>query len=204
MKKYYLLILYSFLFFYSSSQNISIIENYESMNFEIKENNKLIAEFPFGRFYGYQQQDNKFFFIDCINSRISEYGEICYFDVKSKKTVYTGVFSGSSFYVTKDLKKMVVSCLTDTKQANDIEDVFGIIPNTKQYPLNIAIYDFDNLKKIQEFSLAENIAQEKLSCMYVELLPKSDNQLQIRFGEYDSSVKVNCGILDLKEMKFLQ
>ena len=198
MKKAFLIFISIFIYTSCTAQEYSVKENYDTMNFEIVNNDIVIYELAFGNFCGYQQVKNKIFFIDNAKSNIYEYGEVCYFDCNLNKMVYTGIFSGSSFYVTDDLKFLIATTLLESKTESDIGDVFGLGINTKQYPLNISVYDLDNSTKIKDVSFREKLDEEKLENFYVELTPVSKTKIQIDYCIYDSTYKINCGIVSIE------
>lgn len=63
----------------ASSKSFVIKENYDTMSFEIIHNNQIKFTLPFSRYCGYQTFDNKCYFIDCVESRVFEYGELFFF-----------------------------------------------------------------------------------------------------------------------------
>lgn len=183
-----------------NAKQYTIKEDYDSMSFEILEDSTIVSELPFNRFCGYQQVDNKFYFIDCLNSRITEYGEICFFDCNLKKIVYTKIYSGSSFYVSTDTNFLVVSSLIEFGKEYEIEDVFNIGINPKRQPLGVSIYNLNNFTKLKDFFFYDKIKNYDYSDLYISFKELPKNQLKINFGIYDSDFKIDCGILDLNTL----
>ena len=69
----------------AESYSIKVHENFETMEYEIVLNNNVVEVLPFSYFYGYQIHNDRIYFIDTGNSRISEYGRLLFYDVKKKK-----------------------------------------------------------------------------------------------------------------------
>ncbi len=202
MKRSFLIIISIFLYFSCGAQSYSINENYESMNFEIIKNEKIIYTFPFGKFCGYQQVNNKFFFIDCskTNSILTfEYGELFYYDCNLNKLKYTGIFSGSSFLVIENLDFLIATSLIETQIESDIDDVFSVTLQQRKYPLNISVYNLKNYTKIKEYSFIDKINESKFENLYIILNLISKDKLKVDYGIYDSTYKINCGIINLKD-----
>ena len=112
--------------------------------------------------------------------------------------IYTGIFSGSNFYLTKKSNYIVVSSLLDVSQSSDIVDIFGLEMPSEKFPLNVEIYDLYNLKKIKEFSFYDKIANQNLNFLYIQFYELSGNKLEIKFGILDTTKKIHAGIIDLE------
>lgn len=123
-KKVFLIIINTYIFFSCFAKNMNINKNYELMQFEIIDNDKIIAKLPFSRFHGYKKTNNKIFFIDVYKTKITEYGELCFFDEEKNNLFYTGVYSGSQFLILEDLNLLVTSSLLESTSEFDIEDIF--------------------------------------------------------------------------------
>jgi hypothetical protein len=203
MKRSFLIIISIFLYFSCVAQAYSINENYSSMNFEIIKNDKIIYTLPFGRFCGYQKVNNNYFFIDCSKAKgilAHEYGEICYYDSKIDKLKYTGIFSGSSFLIIGDYNFLIATTLIESQTKSDIDNVFGITLNQRKYPLNISVYSLNNSTKIKEYSFIDQINESKLENLYIKFTLISKEEIKIDYGIYDSTYKLYCGIIKLKDL----
>ena len=182
----------------ASAKSFDVIENYETMNFEILVNNQIKYKLPFSRYCGYQPVGNRCYFIDCAESTIFEYGELCFFDSKSGMILYTGIMSGSEFLVTK--KHIVASSLTDEETENDIEDVFGLGLTGKKYPLDITIYDCKKYKEIKSFDLEEYRQGYDLASLFINLIDLSDEKIKVEYGVYDTTIIIPIGTIDLQTL----
>ena len=201
MKKF--LIFLSGLFFFVScatTKPFVIKENYVTKNFEILENNKLRYTLPFSRYCGYQAVDDRCYFIDCSESRIFEYGELCFFDYKTEKFLYSGIKSGSSFIITKNY--IVASSLVNVETSSDIEDVFGIGLNKKEYPLNISIYDTKEYKNIKSFDLEKYREGHDFNSLFINIITDSPNEkVKVEYGIYDTNMIIPIGSINLKTLE---
>lgn len=200
MKRFLFIFLIFFVCIPCRAHGYSVNENYDSMNFEIIDNNKVVFELSFERFRGYQQIENKIFFIDCSKSKISEYGELCYFDCDLMKIKYTNIFSGSSFCISEDSNYLIVSALYESKKMPDIEDVFGLGIQSKKFPLNISVYDFNIMTKLKEYSFVEKLDENKLENYYIEIISLSNDEIKIQYGIYDTTQKIDCGVLEFSNL----
>ena len=70
--------------------------------------------------------------------------------------------------------------------------------SSKKFPLNIEIYELNNLKKIKEFNFYEKIKNQNLNFLYIQFYELSDNKLEIKFGILDTTKKIHAGIIDLE------
>ncbi len=200
--KYIFMVIFFFLSLNCFSQTLNIKSNYETSQYEIYSNENRIYSLPMGIFYGFQVADRKVFFIDCSNSRINRYGEICYFDTATQNLIYTGIMSGSVFYVNKKNDCIIVSSLFDTKEETDVSDIFNTGYNTKRYPLNMEIFSYTDFKKEKSYDFSTKIDMKQISFLYLEFEEKEKTKLIIQYGCLDSLYKIPIGSLDLKTLEF--
>ena len=202
MKKFLSLFIFiSVLIFTSCAENYSVNENYDLMQFEINCNGKVIYSLPFKNFAGCQKVSDKFVFIDCSHSRISEYGEIFYFDFKTKQLKYTGIYSGAAFYISENSKYLLASTLVEDSKKSDIEDIFGTgLDGPKKYPLNLVLYDFSSKDVLAEFNFKKQLENQNLCDLYLDLKEIAKDAVSISYGIYDTTNKINIGILDLNTL----
>lgn len=201
-RKVFLIIINTYIFFSCFAKNMNIHKNYELMQFEIIDNDKIIAKLPFSRFYGYQKTNNKIFFVDVYKTKITEYGELCFFDEEKNNFFYTGVYSGSQFLVLEDLNLLITSSLLESTSEFDIEDIFGFSSEIKKYPLNITIFEFDSYKKLKEYNFKELLKYNEYENLYSDFKLINSNQLKISYGIYDTSQEINIGIIDLISLEY--
>lgn len=201
-KKVFLIIINTYIFFSCFAKNMNINKNYELMQFEIIDNDKIIAKLPFSRFQGYKKTNNKIFFIDVYKTKITEYGELCFFDEEKNNLFYTGVYSGSQFLILEDLNLLVTSSLLESTSEFDIEDIFGLSSEIKKYPLNITIFEFDSYKKLKEYNFKELLKYNEYENLYSDFKLINNNQLKISYGIYDTSQEINIGIIDLISLEY--
>lgn len=190
------------IFFPCFAKNMNIHKNYELMQFEILANDKIVEKLPFSRFHGYQKANNKIFFVDVYKTKITDYGELCFFDEEKNSLFYTGIYSGSQFLVLKELNLLITSSLLENVSEFDIEDVFGLNNEIKKYPLNIIIFEFNSYKKLKEYNFKELLKYTEYENLYSDFKLINRNQLKISYGIYDTSQKINIGIIDLISLEY--
>ena len=78
----------------AESYSVKVHENFETMEYQIILNNNVVEVLPFSSFYGYQIHNDRIYFIDTENSRISEYGRLFFYDVKKREIIYTQIETG--------------------------------------------------------------------------------------------------------------
>lgn len=198
----FLIIINICIFFSCFAKNMNIHKNYELMQFEILDNDKIIEKLPFSRFHGYQKANNKIFFVDVYKTKITDYGELCFFDEEKNSLFYTGIYSGSQFLVLKELNLLITSSLLGNASEFDIEDVFGLNNEIKKYPLNITIFEFNSYKKLKEYNFKELLEYTEYENLYSDFKLINPNQLKISYGIYDSSQEINIGTIDLISLEY--
>ena len=202
MKKIILIIFYTAFFCYCTASNsfFKINENFEAMQFEVfvQDNKKL--ELPFSQYRGYKIFKNKCFFIDCTKSRIPEYGRLCYFESDTEEFIYTDIMSGSTFYIIEDY--IIVSSLAKAEINTDIEDIFGLDLPSSQYPLDVTIYNADTFKKIKELNFDKYRQDYSHKTLFLDINSTSDEMITFSYGIYDTTYKINIGMLNLATLEF--
>jgi hypothetical protein len=197
MKK--IIFLLSFILLYSSclAESIEVHQNFETMQYEISLNKEIVKTFPFSSFCGYQVIDSNIYFVSFRNSRISDYGNLCFFDCKKKELVYTKIETGCSFFVTTDLK-VLTSSLCNIEDNSEISDVFNT-DFSKRMPLNLSIYNLKNESLIKTYSFDKKRELQKFQIrdLYLEFIPK-EGYLLVEYGVLDSSYKIYIGKLDMQ------
>ena len=196
----FLLFFYCILSLFSAP--VSVKENFETMNFEIYLQGKKISELPFRFYCGYQILDNNIYFIDCSNSRIEEYGELCLYDTKQEGLKHLNIMTGSSFLCYKNY--IFATSLTESTQNNDIEDVFNLGVTSKKYPLNICIYDIQNFKKIKDINLDKYREHVANNSLYLNFSVDSDYGIALYYSILDTTEVINIGYLDLESLEILK
>lgn len=181
------------------SKNIKVYENYESMIFEISVNEKKIMELPFSIYSGYEYFNDTYYFIDCTKSQVSGYGELCYFDSSLCKIKYLDVYTGESFFIQNEL--LVTSNPIKQDRQNDIDNVFGINLNTKQYPLDIKIIDMKKWQILKEIDLSEYREDLNVESLYIKINEGSLNSIELNYGVYDTTKTYPIGQLNLTTFK---
>ena len=185
----------------AESYSIKVHENFETMEYEIVLNNNVVEVLPFSYFYGYQIHNDRIYFIDTGNSRISEYGRLLFYDVKKKEIIYTQIETGYAFFITKDFK-IITSSLCAVETHNEIADVFNMnFP--KGAPLDISIYELKNQTLIKTFRLDKY--RPDLSKMYLYLwleFELKDEYLIIRYGMSDTPLKIEVGKINICSFDF--
>jgi len=200
MKKLFFVFLLIFHWIFSLfSVPFYIKENFETMNFEIYVQNQKAAELPFRFYRGYQIVNNNIYFIDCLNSRIEEYGELCLFDTNQKILKHLNVMSGSSFLCYKNF--IITTSLTECEQESDIEDIFNLGVNSKQYPLNISIYDLQTRKKRCDINLSEYRNNFETSSLYLNMAVASNDSIALCYKILDTTEVIYIGYLNLESLE---
>lgn len=186
------------------SADLSVVMNFDCMKFEICQDNKIIKSLSFNNFYGYQIVMDKVYFIDCSDSNITEYGVVCYFDLKTQNMIYTSIKSGSAFYITNDEKIILVSSLFELKNDSAIEDNFGIKNTIIEYALNVDLYDLEKQTLIKHFDFQNFFNTNMIKDTYVNFQKDNRGNIKIIYRILDTTQEIIPGYIDLTKYIFCQ
>lgn len=121
-----------------------------------------------------------------------------FFDSKTDEIVYTGIMSGSSFLVNKNY--IIVSSLVKVEINSDIEDVFGLGLNEKEYPLDISIYDSKEYKKLKSFDLKEYRKKYDSNTLFINIMDSTNEKVNVEYRLYDTTNIIPIGSINLQNL----
>lgn len=191
--------------FILSATEIKVNINWENSNYEIIKDTTIIENIPFSIFGAYQIVGDNIFFIDFSKTNKKDYGCLCFYNIEKQTMEYTNIYSGIPYYVSDELKYVLISKPYISSIQKDIDDIFNINTSLyEEYLLNIELYDLVEEKKLNKYNFKRVHNQEYLKYITLDMYSDNSDKIYFTYGVMDSDKELFKGYVDLHNFNFIE